>query len=321
MLVYGVESGVYPRPLSMDLAGGGFLLDRAMAALRHRYSGRPVILLLGKSRRREFTRLFPGGLPVEGITYGVIDDRYPSHLPSLLEREVLGIQRRQPEDCSGGTARETTPAATGMLRLDELAGLMEERDLRWSSVALCGPGFRENGFLNVPAGATLGEVVFPQLKDGGWRIIEGDPMDGREVHDYSAPAGPGLRTLTALTEGPREEAFSWLRPGFDRDSRFQGPPGVLIASRLGRKVPVTALRGEERACFACGACSAACPAGLVPQRLHRLVETGAPVEDLERFRLADCYHCGLCSYLCPAKIDLAASLHRGQDLLEGGSRG
>ena len=313
ILIYKVESGIYPRSLELDFSTEGFRIDRAITALHHRYSGRPLLLLLGKSQRRSFAKLFPGGLTMEELSYGLIDDRYPAHFPALLLREVMGGEVPGAEELASG---EVPKERSGLLRLEELAGLMGERDLRWSSVALCGPGFKENGYLNIPTGASLGEAVFPYLHEGGWRIIKGDPMDGEEISDYSEPVGPELRTLSAITEGPREEIFSWLRWGADRDSRFQSFLSRLLFTPFGRKKPVTALRGDERTCFACGACSAACPAGLLPQWLHRLVETEAPIRDLNRFRLLSCYDCGLCTYLCPAKIDLSVFLHRGRKRLK-----
>ena len=48
-----------------------------------------------------------------------------------------------------------------------------------------------------------------------------------------------------------------------------------------------------------------CPAGLLPQQLHRAAFADAhPV--LRQLGVRDCIDCGLCDYVCPSQIPLAA---------------
>jgi electron transport complex protein RnfC len=66
----------------------------------------------------------------------------------------------------------------------------------------------------------------------------------------------------------------------------------------------TRLVASERPCIRCGDCATVCPAGLLPQELHRY----ARVEDgsaLHRYGLWDCIDCGCCDYVCPSQIPLA----------------
>ena len=94
---------------------------------------------------------------------------------------------------------------------------------------------------------------------------------------------------------------------------------VLVATRadLGPR-----LSACERPCIRCGDCAAVCPAGLLPQQLHR----AALADDESGLRglgIRDCIDCGLCDYVCPSQIPLAHRFRRAQVVLrerEAGAR-
>lgn len=82
-------------------------------------------------------------------------------------------------------------------------------------------------------------------------------------------------------------------------------------------VPVPALP-DEQACIRCGDCIDACPEGLEPQTLHKLISNGeirlAASEGLSR-----CTECGDCEPVCPSHIPLLDWIRVGkqaQQLLE-----
>jgi electron transport complex protein RnfC len=60
----------------------------------------------------------------------------------------------------------------------------------------------------------------------------------------------------------------------------------------------------ERPCIRCGDCASVCPAGLLPQQLHRAA-LGADAASLVSLGLWDCIDCGCCDYVCPSQIPLA----------------
>jgi len=64
-------------------------------------------------------------------------------------------------------------------------------------------------------------------------------------------------------------------------------------------------RGPEMPCIRCGDCATACPAGLLPQQLHRAALSD-DAELFERHGLADCIECGCCDYVCPSQIPLTS---------------
>ena len=62
-------------------------------------------------------------------------------------------------------------------------------------------------------------------------------------------------------------------------------------------------RKEESQCIRCGRCADACPMGLEPFLLNRLIKVG-DMAGLEENAVQDCIECGCCLYSCPANIPL-----------------
>lgn len=62
-------------------------------------------------------------------------------------------------------------------------------------------------------------------------------------------------------------------------------------------------------CIHCGACVGACPVGLSPYLLNKLIERGDK-EAMLRESVEQCIACGACSYVCPAGIELSTNIAR-----------
>ncbi|MBO4928114.1 MAG: RnfABCDGE type electron transport complex subunit C [Clostridiales bacterium] len=60
-------------------------------------------------------------------------------------------------------------------------------------------------------------------------------------------------------------------------------------------------------CIHCGACIGACPVGLSPYLLNRLIELGQ-TEAMQSESVELCIACGACSYVCPAGIELSTNI-------------
>jgi electron transport complex protein RnfC len=106
------------------------------------------------------------------------------------------------------------------------------------------------------------------------RVVIGGPMRGTAVPSYDAPVTKGTAGLVAFS---RAEA----RP------RAQYP------------------------CIRCGSCVEACPWGLVPMRLHKLIEGQDHARAMEE-GLDRCTECGCCAFACPSNIPLVMSLRAGK---------
>jgi len=71
------------------------------------------------------------------------------------------------------------------------------------------------------------------------------------------------------------------------------------------------MRGEKRACIACGQCETVCPARIMPHVIHKALYADA-IDDAERLGVDLCVGCGLCSYVCPSKIELRREMLEAQ---------
>ena len=89
----------------------------------------------------------------------------------------------------------------------------------------------------------------------------------------------------------------------------KGSSSVLYLSEKATK------RAEESQCIRCGRCADACPMGLEPFLLRRLIKAG-DLAELENNAIQDCIECGCCLYSCPANIPLLDSIRiaKGQVL-------
>ena len=116
------------------------------------------------------------------------------------------------------------------------------------------------------------------------------------------------------------------RPPARRSSGPRDPEEAVVA--VGELVTreVAALALENRICYQCGQCTAACPSGgdlgSGPRRLMRLILT----EQIEQLLASDdlwrCSGCGSCSAACPMELDVAGALARLRALerAHGGQR-
>lgn len=130
--------------------------------------------------------------------------------------------------------------------------------------------------LKVRIGTPIGELID---ECGGFtripaKIVAGGPMMGQTIYDLDTPVTKGTSGILALTE--RE-----VRP---------------------------ALR---TACIQCGRCVDACPIGLQPTRLFKLIDHFEQEQAVAE-GLMDCRECGCCGYICPARIPLVQGMRVGK---------
>lgn len=130
--------------------------------------------------------------------------------------------------------------------------------------------------IRVPLGTSMRELVdfCGGFKEQPVKILSGGPMMGITLRSIDIPVVKGTSGILALT---KESAH--------------------IA--------------EESACIRCGRCVAACPMGIVPNELNKLVL----LRDYETFEAKgglNCIECGSCTYSCPANRHLTQSCRDGK---------
>ena len=138
-------------------------------------------------------------------------------------------------------------------------------------VTVTGSGVRLPGNLEARIGTPAADLV---RACGGYvgrpqRLVAGGIMTGRALATDAIPLSQAVNCIIAATAAD-----------------LAGP-------------------GAEFPCIRCGDCAAVCPAGLLPQQLHRGV-AAADVALLERYGLDECIECGCCDYVCPSRIPLTA---------------
>ncbi len=217
---------------------------------------------------------------VAGVELLTIPDKYGLANPKLLA-DKLGYK---PDQNIWSVAVQGVFAATAIISDSRPANAL------WLAVA--GPAVNTPQYYNVPVGYPLTELLRGQLDPAGeYRVLNGGALTGRIVAENEPGLAADTTGITVLNDKPTRQLLKFARFGLD-DMRFEENYSTL-------------LQGELRACVSCGYCQKVCPAGLMPDYLHRLLYD----DDLDKAELAGldkCVGCGLCSYICVSKIELTA---------------
>lgn len=167
-------------------------------------------------------------------------------------------------------------------------------------ISVGGPGAKRSVHLQVPIGYPIERIMNDYAQDDVI-AIEGGILTGRALNTDAKGVTTDCRGMTFVPELTSREFLGWLRPGFNRKS-FSN---AFISSLRGvfPEHVTNAMRGERRPCVSCGFCEEACPAGIMPYILHKLIYQD-DIDTVEKFRIDLCVECGLCSFVCPSKIEL-----------------
>lgn len=199
----------------------------------------------------------------------------------------------------------------GVLAVDRALTMSKPATVRL--ISLGGPMVRQPRHLRAVSGYPLEKLMRGRLVDGEVRIIDGGVFTGSAWDSKQMGLNCECTGLTVLPRPAAREFLGFMRPGFGRRSHSRCFLSVVrgpFPERL-----TTALRGERRACVACGFCEEVCPAGLMPHLIHKALYQDA-LEEAERLGVEMCVACGLCSFVCPSKIELRGEFIEAVDRIE-----
>ncbi|MBN2439695.1 MAG: electron transport complex subunit RsxC [Spirochaetales bacterium] len=154
--------------------------------------------------------------------------------------------------------------------------IVYEKPLIERIVTVSGSLVKNPGNFKVKIGTKISELI--EECDGFHefpaKIIAGGPMMGFAIHDVDTPVIKGMSGIIALS---KKEIGS----------------------------------SQDTSCIQCGRCLRACPLGLSPTVLFKLIEHNR-FEEAKENGLFDCKECGCCGYVCPARLPLIQGMKLGK---------
>lgn len=209
-----------------------------------------------------------------GLSYRVVilDAKYPQGDEKQLIRAISG--REVP---SGGEPSDVGCVVLGCATALAIRDAVVFRaPVLERIVTVCGGAVARPANLKVRIGTPIGRLL---AECGGLRrpaaaVVVGGPLQGHAATDLGTPVTKTTCGVLALT---------------DREVRH----------------------APTSDCIRCGRCVEACPMGLEPTRLFKLIDHHEYGEAV-RQGLLDCTECGSCGYVCPARIPLVTAFRVGK---------
>jgi electron transport complex protein RnfC len=135
----------------------------------------------------------------------------------------------------------------------------------------------------------------------------------KDPKNIIAPIGTKVSDILAYCGGFKSEPDKMISGGPMMGFAFSNMDTPICKGSSGILALPPQRKIRETPCLNCGKCLAACPIGLQPNKLYRLITHGdyalAMATDL-----MDCKECGCCSFSCPAGLPLVQTFKMGKKL-------
>ena len=212
---------------------------------------------------------------IENISVEVLKVKYPQGAEKNLIEAVLN--REVP---AGGLPMDVGVVVNNVGTAIAVSQAVKmKKPLIERVVTVTGQGIKEPGNVMARIGTPFKNLIeyCGGLTPDTTRIINGGPMMGIAQHTIDVPVVKGTSGILVLTRDVIQE-----QQGFT--------------------------------CIRCGACVEACPMGLVPTRIARLIEYDK-INMAEEMGALSCVECGSCAYVCPSNIPLVQRIKIGKQLI------
>ncbi len=284
------------------LAGGEAQLDgalerlaRGLEYLRGLAPEAPLYVIIPDTDEPLAAEIRTAAAGCSGAHVVSVPMRFPFDDPALLARYL-----KLP---SGPDTTAWAIPAEGVLAVE--AALTHGRPCTDRVVSFAGPAVTEPVHFRLVPGYPIEAILADRLCREPARVVNGGLLTGVALPPEQHGIDSECTGLTVVGELTRQTLLSFARPGISRRSYSRSFVGTLRTDMSMRYK--AGLSGEVRPCIACGQCVDVCPAGILPQLIHRHLYAGR-LEEAQRMRVDLCVGCVLCSFVCPSKIDLRTEL-------------
>ncbi|NCA96040.1 MAG: 4Fe-4S dicluster domain-containing protein, partial [Methanomicrobia archaeon] len=154
----------------------------------------------------------------------------------------------------------------------------------------------------------------------GQALIQGEPLTHRTITvsgnaikqavNIQAPIGTPLSLIVEEVGGyTTDEVVSFA--GGPMTSRALSDDSYVLQASMNGYTAIKPVSYRQVPCLRCGACTAACPAGIQPIEIKLALDSNN-VDRLMKLNVDRCVECGICSYVCPSFIEVADTVIRAK---------
>ncbi len=180
-------------------------------------------------------------------------------------------------------------------------------------VAITGAQVSKAQYASTYVGAQIGELLQNNLTETKLRIIDGDVLSGKHVHNDEFLSFRSDQ-VSVIEEGDYYEMLGWLLPLKPRPTISKTFPNFLFKTL--KFDGDTNTHGEQRAFVVTGQYEQVLPMNIYPQHLMKAIMVG-DIEQMEGYGINELSEedIALCEFTCTSKQPLQSILRDGLDML------